>query len=542
MSNHSGAHLRVLALSAPQFQAGGVGGRALSSEDAASLYNAMRVAAHRATRVESPWSASNWATDRRSRRETALLVHDLPSALAKVDALVQELRPNLVFLGAMTVCLPGAIACATRIKALLGDEVCIVLGGRHASETIYRDPLTRSIRHHASSPLRLMARGAIEPVFDVVLSGDGEFFVAAMGELVSSVVGAGAPASAARRRIDELEEAPGRWIAGTAEDGAARVVASRERPMTDVELVPPCQPFGVEARFDVFDRQPTAHLFSDIGRGCIYDCAFCSERVSVVGPPRDFRTSDLRLLRQMAAAAQVIEEDHPGEEPCGFVEDSTLLGMHPELIHRFCEGKAARLASFRFGGQATVDQVLARPKELSLLRSAGLSYLFVGIETPDPTAIGGMSKDTGRKRKPWLHRTRDMLDILSSSDIKVGFSLLFGMGESHAQRRAFLRQIERMRADYPALVTISMNWAVQHPLMGRDGGASYDYLDWAIDDALLPSLCHFGEASTRYPLQGCPAPDPREAMEIIAWVDAILRRGGERSTRNHEITERQHHL
>jgi hypothetical protein len=70
---------------------------------------------------------------------------------------------------------------------------------------------------------------------------------------------------------------------------------------------------------------------------------------------------------------------------------------------------------------------------------------------------------------------------------------------------------------------VSMNWAVQHPLAGRDGGAGYTYTDWAIPAGpFLAAFRDFGEASVRYPLLGCRPPELAEVEEVAAAVEGLL--------------------
>lgn len=515
--------LRVLAFAAPQFVTGAVGEKALSSSDPASLFNACRVAAREAQTGDPVWGSSNWAGSRRARRATTLLFHDLPEAEAELDHLLPVLCPNLVLIGAMSICLPGAIACAEIVRSHLGDDVLIVLGGRHASETMWVERDGR-VNHHRSSPLQLMARGRIAPVFDIVISGDAEALIADIGRLVVQVTERRGKPRDTRRALDDLKETSGEWCVGTVVDGKIQTIVGQARPLEMGRLPSPSEMFGVTTSFDVFEGTKTAHVFSDIGRGCIYDCGFCSERISVTGAPRQFDTSPDRLHAQLMAADRTIRADHPSFGSSAFVEDSTFLGWNPRLVDRFERMIADQPLSIRFGGQATIDQIIQRPELAKRLRKLGFEYVFVGIETPEPSTIGGLSKDIGHRRGSWLDRGSRMVEILVEADIKLGVSLLFGLGETVSQREILLRTI----ADWHAsdfLTTISMNWAVQHPLRGNDGGLGYEYVDWALDAGpLLDVMRHFGEASSRYTIFGGTAPNQSEAEYIVSSVDQILGR------------------
>ena len=512
--------LRVLAVSAPQFPAGRIGDKALSSADPVSLYNACRLAAEAAAHNIGPWGDSNFAGNRATRRAATFLLHSADE-FEELERQITAVRPHLVFIGAMSVCFPGAIACARLVKEILGDRVCVVLGGRHPNESVYELPGGR-IGHHPSSPLLLMAQGAIDPVFDLVVSGDGEGLIRAIGELVHDVVQGGGLAASSRERLEELVSAPGRWLAGTLRDGHIETVVGRGGLLAYASLPSPAELFGVRTAFDVFGGRPTAQVFSDVGRGCIYDCQFCSERRSITGAPAQLDGSPDRLFRHFESAVRTIQEDYPGARASAFVEDSTLLTFAPNLVNRFVELLAASRLDVRFGGQLTIDQVLSRTSLLTQLQEVGLDYLFIGLETTSPISIGGMSKDVGGRFAPWITRAESVFSRLADLGIQCGVALLFGIGEPHTSRLELASQLAQWQAWYGRPYPISINWAVQHPLHGEDGGTGYTYTDWAVPEGpFLPLFQDFGEASVCYPMAGQPRPVFDEVREVHAAFAAL---------------------
>lgn len=444
------------------------------------------------------------------------------SEMPAFGRLLRRERPNLLLIGAMTICLRGAIECATVAKQMLGDDVLIVLGGRHASETIHLgDAALRasaSVKHHAASPAALMQAGKIPPVFDIVLSGDGEYFVAELGERVARVRGNVAAHAAGIARSLGRSDVRGDWIAVTLRDGELEAAVSRGLPVLHAELPSPVSMFGVSTSFDIFDGRLTAHCYSDTGRGCIYSCQFCSEGSAVTGAPTDLANSADRLYRQLRDVVEVISDDHPGRRASAFVEDSVLLGGSAKLLERLATLLEDRPLDIQWGAQLTIDLILARKDLLVRLRKVGLSYLFIGIETLDPAEIGGMSKDT-RPATAWLRRIGDTLAFLRAANVKCGCAILFGLGESHASRLRLLDELQQLREEQQAPHPVSFNWAVQHPLRGFDDGANYEYLEWPTPEGpLLDLFQHFGEASARYPIPA--AGHPREA-EVRAIVDRM---------------------
>lgn len=507
--------LRAVAVSAPEAIRGQKGHEALNSSDPFSLYNACRVAAEKARSGQGAWADSNWMTSSRAQlREKFLLMYSLDE-MDVFRSLLRKEKPNLLLIGAMTLCMPGAVECARAAREELGDDVLIVLGGRHPSETIFlqarggRD--VKCVCHHPASPARLMAEEAIPPVFDLVVSGEAEYVIPALGEIVAHYPG---KARSSEIKADQLLPVQGDWI--LVQGPQAYTIVSRGVPLPRGSLPSPVSLFGATASFDVFGDRMTAHVYSDTGPGCVYDCAFCSERRSITGGISDIQDAPLRLYRQMADAVQAIHDEHPNRGASAFVEDSILLAGSPKAVSKLCDLLEEQPLDIKFGAQFTIDQILARKGLLSRLSNNGLRYVFVGLETFDPDAIGGMSKDIGGRQGTWQSRFLDVLSFFEECEIMCGCALLFGLGETHEARLNLLDMLIKERGEGRPIVKVSANWAVQHPLRSTDQGSEYRYIDWGTpDDDYLDLFHNFGEASTKYPLRGVDAPALGELAEIV---------------------------
>lgn len=505
--------LRVMAVAAPELPCGGLGPGVLPSQDPASLFNACRVAAEQAEQGKGAWGESNWVI-RKERRNAFLLMRTLEEDLADFEALLQRVRPNLLLIGAMTPCLPGAIACAKQAKELLGEKCCIVLGGRHASETMYH--YQGKVVHHPGSPLRLIQEGLIPDVLDLVVAGEGEYVIPFIGEIISKIENL----SDFRKHLNGITNVPGNWIVGGIENNQIWTV-SGYRPIDRNVLPSPCAMFGVRTSFgETFGGRYTAHVYSDSGSGCAYDCEFCSERFSLTGKLKQPKSAADRLAQQLADAEATIRKDY-GASASAFCEDSTMLAGSENELRRFAMILGEKNLNIRFGGQFTIDQVLRLGKAgvLANLTQVGFTYLFAGIETPSPQAIGGMSKDRGNGL--WMDRTEHVLQLCSQSGITLGCALLFGLGESHASRLQFIRQLQGWQKTCGSPNPISFNWGVGHPQKGLDGGTSYRYHEWGIppDSPFIEAFRNFGEASVRYPLAGQQPPVLEEVREINALFE-----------------------
>src|SRR3989339_1293677 len=100
--------IRVMAVAAPELPEGNIGKDVLSSDDPVSLYNACRYAAFQAGNAVGFWAESNWACHRKERKEAFLLMHSLKEDMLKYEIYLKKIQPNLLLIGAMTLCLPGA--------------------------------------------------------------------------------------------------------------------------------------------------------------------------------------------------------------------------------------------------------------------------------------------------------------------------------------------------------------------------------------------------------------------------------------------------
>jgi len=514
--------IRIMAVAAPELSESNIGTRVLSSDDPASLFNACRYAAFLAENDIGTWGDSNWATSRKLRRETFLLMHSLKENLQIFEKLLAEIKPNILLIGAMSICLPGAIACAKRAKELFGDDVCIILGGRHASETIYQGQDGRVV-NHPGSPLRLMAEGRIPQVFDLVISGEGEHIIAWIGEKISDLESHKIQPVMINSHLQGSFQVPGKWIIGWIDEGEVRAIKGKSGNFDRNLLASPVEMFGANSSFNVFPDRLTAHIFSDTGSGCVYDCEFCSERRSATGPLAQIETSGDRLFKQMKDTVLVIKTDSPSFGASAFVEDSTILGGSNVALNRLIELLSREKLDIRFGGQFTIDQLSSRVEILKRLKDVGLSYLFIGMETLDPQSIGGISKDVKHDKETWLKRTENIIELLLSLEIQCGISLLFGLGESHDSRIRLLNHVRHWRKTYRSPHPIAFNWAVQHPLMGNDGKTGYRYTEWGLpSSSWLEAFRDFGEASVLYPIAGQKPPVLEEVQEIAEFCKELL--------------------
>jgi len=461
------------------------------------------------------WGGSNWIGKRTERRKKFLLMSSLKEELPYFEELLAKERPNLLLIGAMTLCFPGAIECARLAKQMFGDKICVVLGGRHVNETVYMEKMGKTVLHHRGSPLALMKNGEIDPIFDIVISGESEMLIAKIGELIMQIPQDQLTPKNIFKRASETEfcYTPGKWIIGCLVDDNISTIVGCGPEIDNDRLPSPAKMFGVRSEFNVFKGRLTGQVFSDTGRGCVYSCDFCSENSSVAGPLKQLETSANRLFRQLLDVKEVIDEDSPGSKASAFIEDSIILGGVGSQLNKLISLLQTCPVDIKFGCQLTVDLALRHKDLLEELKGVGLEYIFFGLETLDPDSVGGMSKDT--KKTSWISRFESVVELLVELEISIGVSILFGLGEAQHERLKLLKKIREWKDQHGEPSAISFNWAVQHPLYSNDGGSDYKYLKWGISSLeYLRAFRDYGEASLEYPLNRNPPPSLEDLAQI----------------------------
>ncbi|MBA5872517.1 MAG: radical SAM protein [Nitrospira sp. CR2.1] len=539
--------LRVLAVSGPHWpiRPKEVCIKSLSAASPFSLQNAVRQAAGFAADGVGVWADSNW-TNLEGRQESVLLLEFMDEARIILEERLATLKPNLVLIGAMTLGFRGAIEVARLVRNALGSQCLIVLGGKHANETMR--VFASQVTLLPSSPLTLMQKGVIEcsdnkPLFDLVVSGDGEELITVLGEIVYERTRLGGIVSDAIGDGRQLKRAKGNWCAGWLQDGAIHTIKSAGLviPFDKVPTAPSL--FGLQSRFPVFDGGLTGHAYSDMGRGCRYNCFFCSERVVLNGRPHSHGDPVSRLYRHL--------EDiwiAGGKGECGmigaFVEDSILLGGHDRYITNLVEHLIANpLPGLKVGCQLTVNDIARLKSNQSLARfaNAGIDYVAFGMETINEGVASRMSKH--RRPGLWSEANRSALEFLSESRLLAGVFLLWGLGENQWEREHQIQQLLEWKDRYNGQpCAVGLNWATLHPGVVPDvdneknrwptsthemthSTTLPDFVEWGTlpESGRLQAFVElFGEASENYPYYCGVIPSEHELTRLRPLCRKLL--------------------
>ncbi|MGW7427319.1 B12-binding domain-containing radical SAM protein [Streptomyces sp. NPDC054813] len=423
-----------------------------------------------------------------------------PRTRADLVGLLRRRTPSVVLISAVS----PAHRYALEIAALVKEEcpkALVVLGGRHADETVRREESAEVSLAPSST-----ATAGPRPV-DVLVSGDGGPLldltlraVARAMDLVTRTTTADAVAAELERMAGEGGQEYGRGsilVRGAAGWTAFTV----EGPPVPAERNPsPYAPFLIRSRFPIFTRDDgtvarCAHVL--VSGTCPMRCTFCSES-ALLGQVRRPAPGDTEMMVE-----RLREYVEYGAE-AAFFDDSIFWSGSWPRIRQFCTELAeARqidrgLAFLQWGAQLTVD-VLTGPKPeivragLAAMRQAGCTYVYVGIESMSEQVMQHVHKNV-RRATPWKERVRRALGLLGDAGIRVGSSVLFGLdGEDEHTIGETIEEVGRL-IDDGYLMLASPNILTYHPgteITRRHG--MEDQLDYGSQGVEVPPPYSFFE-------------------------------------------------
>jgi B12-binding domain/radical SAM domain protein len=507
--------LKVVAISAPHWlgHKGIESQKSLNSTDPFSLQNALRVSAWEAqTDNSSYWNNSNWNTREGLSNSIKLMNYYENEKDAFIDLLL-DLKPNLLFIGAMSLSYRGAIEIAKEAKKLFGENIFIVLGGKHSNETLWSK--NNETHHYINSPLKNIVNNKTENIFDLIISGDGEYVIFEIGEIMGEMLSSSIPVKYFYNYTTKLINAKGNWVAGWVDsNNEIQTIESIGTPI-DYNLLPtPAETFGITANFPIFESDITGHSYSDTSKGCVFDCFFCSERSAINGKPLQRNSAPQRLYNQFKKIVREGKLLSVNTKVSSFVEDSIILTGNINLLNEFNELLSANPLPIKWGCQLTIDSFLDPKMQevIKKLKSSGLVYIMFGMETINENVAFKMSKNTHKEEK-WKSRNELAMEAMSRLGLKTGVCVLWGIGESQSDRVKHLQTLKEWQLEYGAPNVISLNWAVTHPLRQLEIEEKYDYINWGTSENCpqTPYLIElFGEASEIYNLRHMELPKVSE--------------------------------
>lgn len=222
-------------------------------------------------------------------------------------------------------------------------------------------------------------------------------------------------------------------------------------------------------KFWIFDSKPTAQLM--MSDGCPEACSFCHEsadRGVAYFVPKVGRRSPENLLLEIK---RIIANDGIAKY---FFDDSYFL-QKPAALERVVHGLVAIKTDqpdFEWGCQTTIDSIIDNRNLLPLLKKSGLSYVYVGLEGADPgksessevTKVNRRSSIPGKPNATWMARFRCAAKLLQQNGVRMGASLLFGLGENLDDTQRLFSAIKRLhRSGTIPAEGIALNMVTLYP-------------------------------------------------------------------------------
>ncbi|MEU6130943.1 radical SAM protein [Saccharopolyspora sp. NPDC047091] len=434
------------------------------------------------------------------------------SARSSFLAQLRALRPKVLLLSSVSAGHRYALEMAAVAKREVPDCL-VVLGGRHADETIREERGSGLLQLSWSSTVEVQRDGRSDRVVDFVVAGDGapllDLLMQAIGLVsepgfgptdVDAVMDALAPLAATRADLAGV----GTIVGFGARDALLQPV--RGRALSRSELPSPYEAFSIRARFGVFEQagssphgSRTAHMMTL--DACPFKCTFCSESSAMKRLPTRFAiTESQEVARRVRTLADW------GAEAV-FFDDPVFWGGNWTAINEFCRDLLELAATHRplrrleWGAQLTVDVVLNKAKRdevaagLDLMREAGCTYIYIGIESMSEQVMKHVKKNLLRRNpEPWVGKVRAALETIRDHGIRVGSSVLFGLdGEDRDTIAETIEQIGLL-IDDDLLIMASPNILTYHPGTGVAREHGQDKLDYHSRKENTPPYTFFEEA------------------------------------------------
>ncbi|MED5330140.1 MAG: radical SAM protein [Planctomycetota bacterium] len=349
---------------------------------------------------------------------------EIPADDGVVQACVEKIlgeKPEAIGIGAMISSMPVTLLLARKIKA--------------------RDP---------TLPILLGGQGP-ETIEDSLLNRHHEIDAIAIGEAEKTFV----------QWLEQINE-PESWIeiAGLAvRDAQGQPVQAPPRPLaTPLDEVPsPAWDLAESPRDYAQAAGDEAAMFPiDIGRGCSYNCSFCTTPGFWGRTARHLSPS--RAVDEFDALAAL------GDVDCAYITHD-LFTFDRQRVLDFCEEKKARGNCLEWECRTRID--LVDEELLAAMAEAGCRRILYGVESASPEVLrlvnkGGLAESGG-------------VDVLQTLNIasELGLSSILGLmvgipGESSEDVEANLQLMAR--AGVIDGVSLSLHWFNVTPGNGQADG------------------------------------------------------------------------
>ena len=344
------------------------------------------------------------ATILKEAAHEAIVVDGSMKAIDEMMAELDEFKPDVVGIGAMTLMWPKAKFLARSLKQKYPD-IKIIVGGVHAS----------LIREKAL---------AEEASFDAVSWGEGEYSVL---DYVNNI-----------DNLEELDEIKG--MAFRKADGILAIGGDRE-PIKDLDCLPiPDRSFVAEteyiAAFEQYKRLPVTNIMT--ARGCPYKCIFCLP--TLLGKGVRYRSPE-KVIEEVEYLVEELKV-----KDIAFWDDTFTLNK--KRVFAICNMLIEKNIDIIWSAQARADCV--DQEMLDIMAKAGCWKLFYGVES-----LVQKNLDTIKKGET-VEQIFEAVRMTKKAGIEVEASFIFGIpGETYEEGMETIRQAVKLDPDYAKFFCLS---------------------------------------------------------------------------------------
>lgn len=374
------------------------------------------------------------------------IFHQIDETNEELVALVLDFNPDLVGFSVMSCAFSNSVFLAKKLKEAK-PNIITVFGGEHITgiyvdETKYGSPLM-------SDALRE------NRCIDFLIPFEGEMALVGL--------------TTAIQKGNNPSEIPGIafW-----KDGL--YITSRLERVRHLDILP------MADRSDLpYEKYHSVDESSDLEymhttRGCKFNCSYCATPVS--NPGNVAKNSASRILEE-------IEFLYHHYKRKSFFFCDELFTADIQRIEEFCRGLIHRDLNDKISWRvfARVDDISTGMLDLELMKKAGLSGLFFGVESMNPITLKKLGKGTTPEQ------VKTAITNTYKADVDVWCSLMIGYPWESEE------ELRRSLDDYLA---IQKEGAIKHtyvafitPFPGTRFYRQCIDNDWIKDDAFLRSDC-----------------------------------------------------
>jgi radical SAM superfamily enzyme YgiQ (UPF0313 family) len=205
-------------------------------------------------------------------------------------------------------------------------------------------------------------------------------------------------------------------------------------------------------------------------RGCPFRCSFCACWKIMEG--KYFARSAESVVDEIAAMPDEVDL------VC-FADDNTLHSIR--RAWRLVELVRARGIRKKFMMYARADTIVNNPDLIKALKTIGLDYLLIGIESFKDSELRGLNK------KVTSRTNTEALRLLKKIGIRISPHLIVDPGFSRADFRDLLRRVHEMELFRPVFTVLTPlpGTELYEKNAGRLAISDYDYFDFT--HSVLPT-------------------------------------------------------